>query len=851
MTRRHHVSDGTEKSVESNPFLAMDFHNVAYHDGFFKKRNRPLKWKKKFYEFYAAPITKFYCHSLGYAAFLLFYTYSCLVQKSPEPSGYEWYVFACIVNFFLEKIRQIIVAEPINILKKFQVFITDTKWNLGDSIAILTYLPSFFVRLQDPSTLPTVHVIHSTLITYWYVRSLKFIGANKYFGPFVMMIGKMIEHMIYFVVLLLVVLMAFGVCRQAILFPNEPPDWQLIRHIFYQPYFMLYGEVFAGDISPDCDPDCFEYGKCANALDGSLMVPCHPGRWVTPIVMTVYLLVANLLLLNLLIATFNTIYNSVNAVAQQFWHFQRFTVVIEYEEKPTLPAPFTFISHIHRSFRKIYRVCKGRFQRYQNGLKVILNKHDMERLYDFEEECAEGLMEQRDTETAKTVTERVRNLIDTVEEVKSKIEDLERYESSVQETTNNTEYRLRHIEELSQQTADQIAVIHRFMATQGSQEQSVISEEESQEHADEQIADQEEPEEEEEQDPQTEEDKVRFQDDVISPAAPKASGSSVSDVRPIDNAKSKRIRQFSGSSNAAIRKRRATESSCATSDDHYFSSTGNRRDKLSFRLRRRRRQMSTCTDQGLDDEGTAAAARAAYKRSQSELPSYRDEARSPEDSFSSDASSNTRQQRLKFSSRRKVQTRACRDYTSITDDLEQMIVVTSSRCQSESKSPKHELPAIKIEAEALHDAEETDYNLMETLIERRLRRDSHNLQASLEELVTKSIKDETSSPSTDSEDNSSSGSSTQSSDQPDRFKATSSKFVAKKSKAKRRRAKIGINKRRESRVSLASLEMVVPEPSNVPPKISITAVDSREAEIVICTSSTKALSKLQPKSSNC
>ena len=57
---------------------------------------------------------------------------------------------------------------------------------------------------------------------------------SKYFGPYVMMIGRMIENMMYFVVLLLVAMMAFGVCRQGILFPNEEPHWRLVRHIFYQ-----------------------------------------------------------------------------------------------------------------------------------------------------------------------------------------------------------------------------------------------------------------------------------------------------------------------------------------------------------------------------------------------------------------------------------------------------------------------------------------------------------------------------------------------------------------------------------------------------------------------------------------
>lgn len=54
--------------------------------------------------------------------------------------------------------------------------------------------------------------------------------------------------MIYFVVLLLVVLMSYGVARQGILNPDEEPSWRLVRQIFYMPYFMLYGEVFADRI---------------------------------------------------------------------------------------------------------------------------------------------------------------------------------------------------------------------------------------------------------------------------------------------------------------------------------------------------------------------------------------------------------------------------------------------------------------------------------------------------------------------------------------------------------------------------------------------------------------------------
>lgn len=71
---------------------------------------------------------------------------------------------------------------------------------------------------------------------------------------------------------------------------------------------MLYGEVFAGDIDPDCGIEVNQH-------------KCVTGRWITPIAMTIYLLVANILLINLLIAVFNNIFNEVNEVSHQVFVF--------------------------------------------------------------------------------------------------------------------------------------------------------------------------------------------------------------------------------------------------------------------------------------------------------------------------------------------------------------------------------------------------------------------------------------------------------------------------------------------------------------------------------------------------
>lgn len=42
--------------------------------------------------------------------------------------------------------------------------------------------------------------------------------------------------------------MSFGLSRQSIKYPNEEFQWESIKEVFLEPYFMLYGEVYADKI---------------------------------------------------------------------------------------------------------------------------------------------------------------------------------------------------------------------------------------------------------------------------------------------------------------------------------------------------------------------------------------------------------------------------------------------------------------------------------------------------------------------------------------------------------------------------------------------------------------------------
>lgn len=90
-----------------------DFLQISYD--YDVKQHRPLRLKKKVYEFYTAPITKFWADSVGYMFFLFLFTYTVLVKMSPYPTWQEVYSILYITTLGCEKIREIISSEPVAI----------------------------------------------------------------------------------------------------------------------------------------------------------------------------------------------------------------------------------------------------------------------------------------------------------------------------------------------------------------------------------------------------------------------------------------------------------------------------------------------------------------------------------------------------------------------------------------------------------------------------------------------------------------------------------------------------------------------------------------------------------------
>jgi hypothetical protein len=63
------------------------------------------------------------------------------------------------------------------------------------------------------------------------------------------------------------------------------------------------------------------------------------------IALMVYMVLGNVLLINLLIAMFSSTFQDVQENTDQIWKFQRYRLVFEYYDSPILPPPFNIIAY--------------------------------------------------------------------------------------------------------------------------------------------------------------------------------------------------------------------------------------------------------------------------------------------------------------------------------------------------------------------------------------------------------------------------------------------------------------------------------------------------------------------------
>ncbi|XP_066544155.1 transient receptor potential cation channel subfamily M member 2 isoform X2 [Amia ocellicauda] len=326
---------------------------------------RPLSCLASLLSFFNSPVVKFYWNIISYFIFLCLFAYTLMMNFQVTPSGWEILLYVWVLSLVFEEIRQLFNPDGFHFQRKARIYISDI-WNKLDILAILFFIPGLVCRLTVSGFYVGKIILCFDFIIFC-LRLLAIFAVSKTLGPKIIIVKRMMKDMFFFMFLLAVFVLAYGVAKHAILIQNEDRlDW-ILRGVVYEPYLTVFGQV-----PSNVDHLGFDISQCTLTGSDPLkprcpvlnsdQTPAFP-VWLTTTLLCVYLLFANILLLNLLVAMLTYTFQEVQDNTDQIWKFQRYQLIKEYHSRPSAPPPLIILSHLYLFIRLLILGVKNLFWR--------------------------------------------------------------------------------------------------------------------------------------------------------------------------------------------------------------------------------------------------------------------------------------------------------------------------------------------------------------------------------------------------------------------------------------------------------------------------------------------------------
>ncbi|VDI26863.1 Hypothetical predicted protein [Mytilus galloprovincialis] len=306
-------------------------------------RFRKIGGKLAICRFLAAPFTKFVINYMIFLAALVIYSAFLLtsVKSYEEMTWYEGFVY---VWMFADIIEEYVVPKVMgrdantDNWYRFRRYIGDF-WNVLDTISYITTFIAIGLRFID---LKWARRIYSFSLFMVYMRFLHFVLIYRKVGVYVILIKEMMRDLARYFVILIVFMVAVGVMYHANRYPNHDDMWSShgveywrIWRILNLPYWQLYGEILLDEVrgeneTANCSKDLSIYKNNYNIEE------CVESDWIILVIAAFYMLLSNLLLVNLVIALFSARFEKVKSNSEKIWRYIRYSYIMDY--KIRLPA---------------------------------------------------------------------------------------------------------------------------------------------------------------------------------------------------------------------------------------------------------------------------------------------------------------------------------------------------------------------------------------------------------------------------------------------------------------------------------------------------------------------------------
>jgi transient receptor potential cation channel subfamily M protein 2 len=405
-----------------------------------KTSYRQHTYRKKAEAFFCAPFVRFWIDALAFLGLLFLHSYVTLTEFGDSLSVAEYVLLIWFVALAVEEIRQAFFTTE-HIHKGngyFQQLWADVceyandPWNRLDMTIISIYTAAFLFRVSDLSSSSVqvqskaIFALNSILL-FW--RLARYYAVSSILGPKLIMMRRMIWDVLTFSCLIIIFLLGYGIASQALLFPSVPFDRQTVLGSFYRPYFQIFGELFLDDLQ--------DLSSCVGPWPFS---SCDAKiTWLIPILLGLYLLITNILLINLLIAFMNQTYVEVQEKSRQLWNFQNLELYFEYKKRPLLPAPLILLNHIFLVMR--FFLHKGK--ELVNKQEEDLSDEQKERIRDskiFQAQQTERYLIWKEKQMESSTEYRIMRTADTVSSIRADIDTMGQQQTTLRQTLERRQH---------------------------------------------------------------------------------------------------------------------------------------------------------------------------------------------------------------------------------------------------------------------------------------------------------------------------------------------------------------------------------------------------------------------------
>ncbi|VDK35966.1 unnamed protein product [Taenia asiatica] len=245
---------------------------------------------------------------------------------------------------------------------------TSVEW-VGQCAEQLTIDHPYFLLVEERFTL--ARVMFALSLFAFFVRLMYIFSFSIVLGPKLIMINRMVVNdLLPFLLLLVVIQAGYGVSSFVISYPNgyythysqktlslnmtmkRMTAGKIVYEFFMTAYFQMLGN-FGLDILEGEDSGCRDDDLC----------PQFSSRKLSIVSLSSFILLTQLLMLNLLVATFTSTYFEIEGSSTYFWSYQRYEMIQECVDRPSVAPPFTLLWYTgevaYAAIQRLLGICPG------------------------------------------------------------------------------------------------------------------------------------------------------------------------------------------------------------------------------------------------------------------------------------------------------------------------------------------------------------------------------------------------------------------------------------------------------------------------------------------------------------